>query len=210
MKKNIFIAGTGGFAKEILHLIYDLGRVKDAVGFVEPDFLLETNKYPEKLLDKNVLPYSILNPNTDLVSIGIGNPNTRQKIVEEQLSNEQEFISLIHPSVKVSPWISMGNGAIVCANSIITVDVEIGIQCQLNLATTIGHDCKIGDYFTTAPGVHVSGECVIGNRVYIGTGAVIKQGLTICDNVTIGMGAVVTKNITAPGVYAGVPAVKIK
>jgi serine acetyltransferase len=51
---------------------------------------------------------------------------------------------------------------------------------------------------------------VIGDCVYIGTNAVIREGVHICDGVTIGAGAVVLNDITESGVYAGVPAKKIK
>lgn len=209
MVERILIAGSGGFAKEIIHLIHDLGRIEEVVAFIEPDFMLDRNVIPNQILTFPVIPYSKVNPLIDKVVIGIGIPEIREKIVNNQLDSNQTYLNLIHPSVKISPWVKISDGAVICANSIITVDIEIGKHCQLNLATTIGHDCTIGDYFTTAPGVHISGNCIIGNNVYIGTGAVIKQGISICNNVIIGMGAVVTKDIIEPGTYIGAPAKKI-
>lgn len=49
----------------------------------------------------------------------------------------------------------------------------------------------------------------IGNHVSIGSNATILP-VNICDHAVIGAGAVVTKDIDAPGVFAGNPAVKIK
>ena len=49
----------------------------------------------------------------------------------------------------------------------------------------------------------------IGNRVSIGSNATILP-VSICDDVVIGAGAVVTKDITAPGIYAGNPARKLR
>jgi UDP-3-O-[3-hydroxymyristoyl] glucosamine N-acyltransferase len=80
----------------------------------------------------------------------------------------------------------------------------------MNLHSDIGHDCVIGNYVTLAPGARVSGYCVIGDCVYVGTNAVIREGVHICDGVTIGAGAVVLNDITESGVYAGIPAKKIK
>uniref|UniRef100_UPI00404B3967 acetyltransferase n=1 Tax=Flavobacterium sp. TaxID=239 RepID=UPI00404B3967 len=207
--ERILIAGTGGFAKELLHLIYDLGRIEEVVAFVEPDSILEKKETTKEFFSFPILPYSKINSKIDKVIVGIGDSNIREKIVTNQLELNQSYINLIHPSVRISPWNKIGEGAIICANSVITVDIEIGKHCQLNLATTIGHDCTIGDYFTTAPGVHISGNCNIGNHVYIGTGAVIKQGVFICNNVTIGMGSIVTKDINESGVYVGSPAKKL-
>lgn len=72
--------------------------------------------------------------------------------------------------------------------------------------TTIGHDCIIGDYFTTAPNVSISGTCRIGDYVYFGTTSCVKEKITICSDVTIGMMAAVVKDISVSGTYVGTPA----
>lgn len=61
--------------------------------------------------------------------------------------------------------------------------------------------CKQG--FTKAP-------VTIGSNVWIGGNVTICQGVHIADGVVVGAGSVVTKSITEPGVYAGLPAKKIK
>lgn len=104
----------------------------------------------------------------------------------------------------------IGQGNIFCHGSILTTNIQIGNHCQFNLQTSIGHDCKIGDYVTCAPKVSISGNCTIGNRVYIGTGAVIKEKVSICDDVIIGALSFVNRDITEPGTYVGTPARKIK
>ena len=51
----------------------------------------------------------------------------------------------------------------------------------------------------------------IGNNVLVGMGAVLMDGAVIPDNTIIAAGAVVLSNkILEPGVYAGVPAKKVK
>ena len=50
----------------------------------------------------------------------------------------------------------------------------------------------------------------IGNDVWIGSHVKILQGVTIGDGAVIGAGAVVTKDVEPYGIYAGVPAKKIK
>jgi sugar O-acyltransferase (sialic acid O-acetyltransferase NeuD family) len=205
MKKQILIAGTGGFSKEVLCLITDLGRYDDVLGFIEPDFILEKNNLPKEILGKPVLPYSIVDASKHIVSIAIGNSIIREKVIT-QLPKGTEFITLIHPTAVISKWVTLGEGAIICAGTIITCDINVGKHVQLNLNTTIGHDCEIGDFFTTAPNVNISGNCSFENHVYFGTSSSIKQGISIVENVTIGMGAIVTKNITESGVYVGIPA----
>jgi maltose O-acetyltransferase len=50
----------------------------------------------------------------------------------------------------------------------------------------------------------------IGEQVWIGAGAIILPGITIADYCVIGAGAVVTRDTASGGVYAGVPARRIK
>jgi UDP-3-O-[3-hydroxymyristoyl] glucosamine N-acyltransferase len=110
----------------------------------------------------------------------------------------------------MSNSVSIGRGSIICANCILTCDIDLGDFAQLNLATTIGHDTKAGAFFTTAPGVHISGKVLAGERVYFGTNASAIEDLSICNDVVVGAGACVAKNITEPGIYVGIPAKKLE
>lgn len=66
------------------------------------------------------------------------------------------------------------------------------------------HDKNHKKYFD------IWGPISIGNNVYIGTNALILSNVTVCDNVIIAAGAVVSKDIDEDGVWAGVPAKRIK
>ena len=202
--KKIAIIGTGGFAKEVYCLISDLGLDQNFDCFFEPNFnsTLHTNL---KLFDKPILPLSTIDTNKHIFSIAIGNSLIREKIIN-QLPNNIEYITLIHPSVIFSKYIDVGKGSIICAGSILKCNIKIGKHSHLNTNSTIGHDCNINDYFTSAPNVCIAGNCTIDKHVYFGTSSMIKQGLNVTNNVTIGMGAVVTKNITNSGIFIGNPA----
>ena len=205
--KKILIAGTGGFAKEVLCLIDDLGLLDNVEAFIEPDFIFENYSKPLNIHGIPVKPYSFLEPKKHLVTVAIGESKVREKIVTEQLPIYTKYITLIHPTAIISKWNQIGEGAIICAGTIITCDVTIGRFAHLNLQTTIGHDCVIGDYFTTAPNVNISGNCSIDKHVYFGTASVIKQGLSVAKNTTIGMGAIVTKDIREESqIWVGNPA----
>jgi len=203
--KKIVIAGSGGFAKEVLTIIQDLGRIEDFEGFIEPDNFIEKAKKNAKIMGFPVLKYSQISANSHEIYIGVGNSDIREKIYS-YFGENYNFPTLIHPTAQISPWVKIGKGAIICAGSILTCDIKIGIFCQLNLNTTIGHDCVIGNYFTTAPNSNISGDCTFKEHVYFGTSSAVKQGIKICNRVTIGMGAIVTKNITEKGIYIGNPA----
>jgi len=206
--KNICIIGTGGFAREVLCIMDDLGIYDEINCFMEPDTIYKEHWRGKEIMGIPVRPQSSFNPEKEMAIVGIGDPSLRKKVVS-QLPEQTRYKSLIHPSAVISKWATIGEGAIICAGCIITCQINIGDQAHLNLNTTIGHDCEIGDYFTTAPGVNISGICNFGEKVYFGTGAATKQGIIITDDVTIGMGAMVVKNIKESGVYVGIPAKKI-
>lgn len=207
--KKICIIGTGGFAREVMCLITDLGKYDEVDCFMEVDEIWEKNWKNKTIMDKPVRPQSEFNPALYSVTIGIGDPMIREKVTS-QLPENTEYITLIHPSAVVSQWTEIEEGAVICAGCILTCDIKIGKHVHLNLHTTIGHDCNIGDFVTTAPGVNISGICNIDKSVYLGTSSATRQGINICSNVVIGMGAMVVKSIKEPGVYVGMPAKKLK
>ena len=203
--KKICIIGSSGFAKEVYWLIKDCNLESEVDCFMEPDQYWKEGE----VLGLKVRKQSEFDPALHMAVLGIGDSKIREKVVTSQLPKETEYPSIIHPNVKISPWVKMGRGAIISAGSIITCDINIGEFATVNLNCTIGHDCNIGDYMTLNPGVNLSGLCNLGHHVYIGTNAAIRQGVSICDNVTIGMGATVVKNIVEAGVYIGSPSKKM-
>ncbi len=199
------IVGAGGFASEVLCLLCDLKRENEVYCFFQSDNLFVSDTH---ILGIKVLPLSTFDPDTQTLIVAIANPLIRQKIVE-QLPQNTQFETLIHPNAIASRWVSVGVGSIICTGVSLTSNIVLGKHTHLNLYTTVGHDCQLGDYFTTAPAVNIGGQCTIGNRVYVGSGACIRQQITIADDVTLGMGSIVVKNISQKGIYAGNPAKKL-
>jgi sugar O-acyltransferase (sialic acid O-acetyltransferase NeuD family) len=197
MKKGII--GSGGFGREVKHMLLDNNPNEIIDFFVDDNFL-----------DNISIPLSKLDINEYEIVIAIGDPKVREKIVN-RLPKNTKYFKAIHKSVQIlDKDIVIGDGSIICPNTILTTNITIGSHCHLNLFTTVGHDTKIGDFFTTAPGTKISGNCVIGDRVYFGTNASVREKIVICDDVTIGLNSGVVKDINESGIYGGVPAKKIK
>lgn len=140
----------------------------------------------------------------------IGDPIIKKKVANRLDGSKNKYPVLIHPSVICSDKVSFGEGTIVCAGNIITVDIEIGKHVIINLDCTIGHDASIGDYSTILPSVNISGFVKTGECVSVGTGTAIIQGISIGVNTVIGAGAVVVKDIPANCTAVGSPAKPIK
>lgn len=197
MKKKAII-GAGGFAREIKSYL----GIDDIKMFVD-DFYWKKN-------NQNILPISEFDFNSYTVVVAIGNPTERKKMVDS-LPKNTEYFTFIHPtSIITGSDVIIGKGTIICPNTILTTNINLGEHCHLNLSTTIGHDCVIGNYFTTAPGAKISGNCTIGDLVYLGTNTSIREKIKITNNVTLGLNSGVVKDINESGVYGGTPTKKIK
>ena len=122
----------------------------------------------------------------------------------------KSFATLIDPDAILSGRVKVGEGSIICAHTIITVDVTIGEHTILNLDCTVGHDAVLHDFVTLYPSVNVSGITELGECVEMGTGSQIIQGKKIGEDTIIGAGSVVDKDIPANCTAVGVPAVPIK
>jgi len=198
--KNKAIFGYGGFASEVNAYIKPLyGNV---VHFVD-------EKYYVKGV-KNLFCSKDFVPSEFEIVIGVANPNDKKNI-QDSLPKETQYFSFIHEScILADDNIVIGQGCIICPNCVITTDVVLGNHVHLNIGTTIGHNSRIGHYFTSAPAVNISGNCIIKEQVYFGTNSSIKEKIDVCENVIVGMGACVSKDIMEKGTYVGVPAIKIK
>ena len=204
MNKQICIFGAGGFAREVFCLIADLEREGEVAGFLEADHAWRAHE----LLGIPVLPESVFDPAKHTAVLAVGDPGLRERIARG-LPRDTEFETLIHPSVVASRWIEIGEGAVICAGTVLTCDIRLGRHVHLNLRTTVGHDVVTGDFVTVSPGSNISGKVTLGHRVFLGSGACIRQEITLGDDIVIGMGGVVVTDLHEAGTYVGNPVRKI-
>lgn len=210
IENKIGVFGAGGFGKETMSYLIDClansnQKIEEVAVFVVDDQWYTKNT----VMGIPVIPRSEFSVKGYEILIAVGDPSDRRKIIES-LPADTRYFTLIHPSAIISKFVEIGEGAIITPGTIVTCDIKIGKHAHLNLHTTVGHDCIIGDYFTTAPGVHISGSCTIDDGVYFGTNSSVREKINICKNVTIGMGAVVVKDITEAGIYIGSPAKRLE
>lgn len=201
------LLGAGGFGREVM----PFARKSISGTLAKPEseidvYFVETweparsqvNGYPLISLDDFL---KINKPKYFNVAVGSG--RDREAMVAAVGTNA-EAISLSAQQALTFDGNHLGIGSVLCPNTIITSNAQIGKFFQCNIYSYVAHDCVIGDYVTFAPSVKCNGNVVIGNYAYIGTGAIIKHGksddpITIGEGAVVGMGAVVTKNVP-PGV----------
>jgi len=210
--KKIAVFGAGGFGREVKMLIDQVNHEKAIYEFIG---YFDDGEEKNKVING----FPVLGGVNDLnyinfplqVVFAIGNPATKKIIIEKIHNSNLQFPRLIHPSVLIGEDdVHVGEGSIICAGTIITVNINIGKHVILNLSCTVGHDTIIGDFSSFMPTVNISGEVNIKECVYAGTGAKIINQLEIGENTIIGSGAVVSKGLPANCTAVGVPAKPIK
>ena len=114
--------------------------------------------------------------------------------------------------------VTVGNDCSIWYGAVLRGDVgpikigdRVNIQDNAVLHATYGQsECIIGNDVSIGHGANVHG-CVIGNNVLIGMGAIVMDNTTVADGTIIAAGAVVPAGQKLdPGIWAGIPARKIK
>lgn len=209
--KDLYIIGAGGFGREVAWIVERINSIKptwNLKGFIDDNETLWGSTEGEYHVFGGCEYLSALE---DVYAVcAVGSSNVRKKIIEKLKDTSVKFATLVDPSVLYSNSVKIGEGAIVCAGTIITVDVNIGDHVIVNLDCTIGHDAVIDDFVTIYPSVNVSGNVLIGECSELGTGTQIIQGKKVVSNTIIGAGAIVVKDCLESGTYVGSPAKKIK
>lgn len=208
--------GAGGFAREVMPLVTkNVSIITQAntelthqIYFVETrPKAKEVNGYP--LISEK--EFFELECSERFFNIAIGESKARERIANECIAKGAKPMSVQSPHSIIYDCNEIGEGAILCAHTIITSNAKIGKFFHSNIYSYVAHDCVIGDYVTFAPNVHCNGNVHIHNHAYIGTDVVIKQGslskpLIIGEGAVVGMGAVVTKDVSPFSTVVGNPA----
>ena len=211
--KDLIIFGASGFGREVAWAVERLNKVTptwNLLGFMDDaDDIQGTEINGYKVLGKTA---DVSNYPDAYYVVAVGASRTREKIVSNMktVNPSIKFGTVIDPSVEMSELVTIGEGTIICAHTIITVNIEIGAHVIINLDCTVGHDAVLQDYVTLYPSVNVSGITNIGHAVELGTGKQIIQGKTVGDYSIVGAGAVVVKDIPAKCTAVGSPAKPIK
>lgn len=208
--KKLVIVGVGGFGREVAWLVERINNVNpmwNLIGFVDDN---------EKLHGDVVGGYPVLggcdwlnhNKNDIYAVCAIGSSKIRKKVIKKL--TDVKFTTLIDPNAIISERVKIGEGSIICAGTIITVDIEIGAHVIINLDCTIGHDAALKDFVTLYPSVNISGNTVLEECVEMGTGTQIIQGIRVREGTIVGAGAVVVKELPRECTAVGSPARAIK
>lgn len=205
MNKKLIIIGASGHGK----VAADIAKLMNKW---ENIFFIDDNKSITSSMGIDIIDdlSNIQNYINDHdIFIAIGDCYIREKIFLRIEALGANIPTLIHPSSIIGSNVKIGKGTIIVAGAIINCCSHIKPGCIINTGSTVGHDCRIGNFTHIAPGVNIGGNTSVGADNWIGIGSVIINNISITNHCTIGAGSVVIDNIINPGTYVGIPAKKL-
>ncbi len=209
---DLVIFGAGGHGREVLQVALDMSADRsrwNLIGFADED---------ETLAGQSLQGLPVLGGlaqlrdlRTAALVVAIGAPARRRRVVERlRDAGWTRFARLVHPLAWCGRNVEIAEGSVVCAGVKMTTDIQIGRHVLLNLNCTIGHDVRIGDFATLAPGVGVSGGCQVGEGAELGTHSTLIPKVVVGNWSVLGAGAVAIQSIEPDATAVGIPARTIR
>lgn len=209
---EIVIYGAGGLGREVAQMLEDInarGPRWSVLGFVSDDPAAQGTRAGElPIIGTSEWVRARTQPIA--VVVAVGSPALKHRLVQRVRGPFTTFPTIVHPSVTMGRRVSLGEGTVVGAGSVFTVDIRLGAFVTVGIGCTISHDDVLCDYATLAPGVNVSGAVTVGEGTDVGTGSQVIQGISIGEWSIVGAGAVVCRDLPANVTAVGVPAKTIK
>ncbi|MBX9633481.1 MAG: acetyltransferase [Magnetospirillum sp.] len=202
MDQTVFgLFGAGGLAREVMPV------VRAALG--ADHILVFVDRHPgpaihgHGVLDEAAF-FAL--PGRKFYAAALSDGQVRAAITERCLRHGAAPVTIRAANAEVMDGSVVAPGALLCSQSMVTVDAVVGRSFICDRQAFVSHDCVIGDFVTFGPGVKCSGNVTVEDFVYVGAGAMIRQGLRIGRGAVVGMGAVVVKDVPPGAVVAGNPA----
>lgn len=197
-----YVYGAGGLGAETLDILQSVfGRDKDStpnLAFID-DTACNTTIY-------GTLVHALKDCDAGKVTIAVGEPAVRKKLLERIAKSPLQVATIIAPSAVISPNCDIENGVIIAPLCSVQSRAKIGTNVAVNTMAIIGHDVMVRADSVISSMVNLGGGVEIGEGSYVGMGALIKEGLTVGANSIVGMGAVVYQDIPDGMIALGNPA----
>lgn len=205
--KDLYIVGAGGCGREVLQIIKDIHHIQGSrwniMGFLDDTEAPLAGKDCDYGVVGTIVDY--VPKENDVLAMGIGTPEGKQKVAELLLSKGAVFENIIHPYAGISDFVEMGTGNVIYVKAGLSNNVRLGNFTTI-LCSLLGHDVEVGDYSTISSLCNITGYVKIGQGVFIGGSCAIVPHAVIEDGAYVGMGSVVLRHVKAGKKVFGNPA----
>ncbi len=173
MNNKLIIIGAGEFGKVIADAAFKQNRYK-IIGFADDAWPVNTVLDDGLPVICKTNDIDIISKNADFYIVAFEHNKEREYMFKKYIRCLKAAI-VVHPSAVVSLNTSIGEGAIILANSVIGVNVKLGVNVIVNAMTLIDHDSVIGSHSHISPGT------IIGNNIEIKAHRTTLLGETISN-----------------------------
>ena len=194
---QIYVAGTGSFALEIVEYARDAGFT--VRGLIE---LVDDSRVGSRVHDLEVV--ALDGPPHGAFVVGAG--GDRQEHATRLEAAGWDPATVIHPTAHLSARASVASGTVVGPAVVLGAESELGAHVLVGRGSLVGHHVSVASAATLNPGSNVAGNVRIGERAVIGMGAVVANGLENGARAVVAAGAVVVHDVAAGARVQGVPA----
>lgn len=205
------IIGAGSYGE--VYLTYLLEAGVDIVGFLDDD---------PKYVGKEVRGVPVLGcismmktlkqtHGVEAVYCPLGNNKLRVEFLTKARELGYKTPSYIHPSVFISPNVTIGEGVYILLGTTIMPYTVIEDFVMISMGVHIAHHNLLEKGVFLSTGCNFGASIVAHKYAYCGISSTIMTGLhTLGEDCFIGAGAVVIKDVEPNAVMAGVPAKVLK
>lgn len=200
---RLIVVGSGGHASVLVSIARRDG-VGDLAGYVDGVDRAEWQGLAYLGTDVAVSPGCRL-----LFGVGLVlNAHARWQLYTGHRAAGAPAILLISSRASVASEAQLGAGTVVLDLAAVNAGARLGEACIVNTGAVVEHSVQLGDNVHVAPHATICGDVSIGDHCLIGAAATVLPGLRLASGIVVGAGAVVTRDLVAPGIYAGAPAVR--
>lgn len=208
--KSIII-GAGTYGEVYLAYLQEAGV--EVVGFVDDNPELEGTAVRGipvigKMADLASLRES---HGVEAVYCPLGNNKLRVQFLTKARELGYKTPNYIHPSVLISPNVTIGEGVYILLGTTIMPHTVIKDFVMISMGVHVAHHNVLEEGVFLSTGCNFGASIVAHKFAYCGISSTIMTGLhTLGEDCLIGAGAVVIKDVEPKAVMAGVPAKVLK
>ena len=209
---NVVVFGDGPFASLIWHcLTHDSGHRVVAFtverGFLSRDRHNDLPVFAFEDLEGN------FDPSATAIAVAIGphdNNRVRERLLDQTKARGFQTISYLSSRAIAAQGFRIEENSFVFDGAVIQPFAEIGRNCIIRSAAIVSHHVRIADRSFIAAGACIGGSTSIGAGAFIGLNATIHDNIELAPDCTVAAGSVVTRSTEPGGIYAGVPARRVR
>jgi len=201
------IIGAGTYGEVYLAYLQEEGI--DVVGFLDDD---------PRFVGKSISGIPVLGgvsrlydlketENVEAVYCPLGNNKLRVKFLSTAKDLGYSIPNYIHPSVCISPNVTIGEGVYILLGARIMPHTVIKNYVMISMGVLLAHHNVLEEGVFLSTGCNFGASIHAHKYAYCGIGSTIMTGLhELGEDCLIGAGAVVIKDVPDRAVMAGVPA----